>query len=171
MTTASSSLGVERVEHAVGTWHEQQTALCRQQACEREVLVLDLPRDFPGDRVTSRDVSERLLVPGRGGPRSRSRQGRACRCRHPGCRSHHFLVGTELLADLVVEPGIGIVAAGIPADGAVDRRAQCLVHALLELAPADQLSGLRVDVLDEVRRLPRCQTFSIFNFSPLTSRL
>src|SRR4029079_8768561 len=115
-------------------------------ACEREVLVLDFPRHFPGDRVTSRDVSERLLMPGRGddSPGRAEIELAAVRTRIVGL--HHFLVGAEFLADLVVEAGVRVVAAGVPADGAVDRRAQLLVHALLELAPTDQLTRLRIDV-------------------------
>ena len=146
-----AGLGVKRIEPSVGARHEHQAALGPKQACQGRILVFDFPGRLAADGVAGRDVTERLITTGR---RDEGEAGPEVQLRRGG-RLHllKVYVGAELHADLVIEIQVGVVAARIPADRAVDGRANGFVHPNIKVTAADQFAGLGIDSFDEVRCL------------------
>src|SRR5258706_1246383 len=138
------------VHDTFGIRHEYQIARGGEDAGERRRLVVDLPLLGAADLIagvkmtTGRPVRWRHQLE-RGaevelGHRLEDRRGLL-----------HRHIHAPLLADLVVEPGLRAIGAGVPADAAGDRRAQRTFRlAKVEVAATDQFPGFRIDVLDEV---------------------
>ena len=143
-----AGLGVVGVQPAARVGHEHQVAAGREQARERRLGEVDRPLHLAGDRVARVEVAVRLAA-----GRIREREVGAdveLRLRLGDRRGLHDLeVHAPLVADLVVEAGLRVVGAGVPADAAVDRRAEVASACPPQVAPADQLAVL-VDALDEV---------------------
>src|ERR1700730_5724513 len=142
---------VERVQPAARVGHAHEVAFRRQQAREGGLGVFALPLYRTCDRITRADVTACLAAVGRGFVDGEV--GADIELSHgfeDGCRLEHLEVHAPLVADFVVQTGAWIVRPGVPAIAPGDVRAQRLVLAFRQVAPADQLAGLGVDALDEV---------------------
>src|SRR5229473_3074315 len=138
------------VHDTFGIRHEHQIARGGEDAGERRLLVVDLPLQDAGDGIAGVEMTT-------GGPVRRRHQLEVGADVELGHRLEdrrglqHRKLHAPLLADLVVEPGLRAVGAGIPADAAGDRRTQRGFRlASHEVAATDQFAGLRINALVEV---------------------
>src|SRR6202163_3984416 len=138
------------VHDSFGIRHEHQIARSGEDAGERRLLVVDLPLQGAADRIAGVEMTT-------GGPVRRRHQLEVSADVELGHRLadrgglQHRKLPAPFLADLVVEPGLRAVGAGVPADAPGDRRAQRSFRlAEVEVAATDQFAGLRIDTLDEV---------------------
>src|SRR6266478_654564 len=152
-----SGLGVVGVHDAFAVRHAKEIAAGGENAGERRLLVVDLPLLGARHRIAGVEAAARRPV-------RRSHQlevsadielrHRLKNRRGPDHRDVH----APFLRNLVIELGFRAVSARVPADAAGDRRAQRRVGlAGVEIAPADQFAGLRIDAFHEVdvlRELP-----------------
>src|SRR5260370_29740853 len=118
-----AAIRIVGVHDTFGIRHEHQIARGGEDAGERRLLVVDLPLQDAGDRIAGIKMTT-------GGPVRRRHQLEVGADVELGHRLEdrrglqHRKLHAPLLADLVVEPGLRAVGAGIPADAARDRRTQ-----------------------------------------------
>src|SRR4051812_6299511 len=142
-------VGGQRVERAISTGDEHQTALRGQQAGQRRILELHFPLLFAGHRIAGLHRTEGLTAFRMGDGPAGAEIGLAGVIRRT-VYLLHIEVEAPFLRDLVVQTGTRVVCTRVPGDGTIDSRAHALVHAELGFTTAHQLAGLGVDTLDEV---------------------